>query len=88
MREALLSAADVHALARDLREHAQIQGTLCKAGPRQQTSAADTPLEVALERLLAHAVPAIQIRYVYDGHEWTDTLITAPGGVRLVRCRH
>ena len=27
----------------------------------------------------------VQVRYVYEGKEWCDTLLAAPGGVRLVR---
>lgn len=88
MREALLSSAEVLALAADLQSHARIQGTLCKAGPRQQTPPGDAPLETAIHRLLERSVTAVQVQYAYDGHEWTDTLLNTPAGVRLVRCQH
>jgi hypothetical protein len=88
MRDALLSAEDVHALVADLTTHAHVTNTLCKAGPRQQTPPHNLPLTDAVEMLLARSVTAIQIRYEYDDHHWTDTLLHIPGGIRLVRCQH
>lgn len=88
MREAVLSRDDVLALVADLQAHAQITGTLCKAAPQQQTPSHNIPLEAAVERLFAWNVSAIQIRYAYAGHEWTDTLLNTPVGMRMVRCQH
>ncbi|RLS58905.1 MAG: hypothetical protein DWH91_01520 [Planctomycetota bacterium] len=88
MREALLSRDDVLALVADLQAHTRVISTLCKAGPQQQTPPGSTPLETAIERLFERTVSAIQIRYAYDGHEWTDTLLNTPTGIRMVRCQH
>lgn len=88
MCEAVLSRDDVLALVADLQTHAQITGTLCKAAPRQQTPSLNIPLETAVEQLFARNVTAIQICYAHDGHEWTDTLLNTPTGLRLVRCQH
>jgi hypothetical protein len=88
MREAVLSRDDVLALVADLRAHTRVISTLCKAGPQQQTPPGSIPLEVAIERLFERTVSAIQIRYAYDGHEWTDTLLNTPAGIRMVRCQH
>lgn len=88
MREAVLSRDDVLALLADLQTHTRIQGVLCKSGLRQQTPAGETPLEQAVDQLINRTVTAIQIRYAYDNHEWTDTLLNSPAGVRLVRCQH
>lgn len=88
MCEAVLSRDDVLALVADLQAHAQITGTLCKTAPQQQTPSDSIPLETAVEQLFARNVTAIQIRYAYDGHEWTDTLLNTPTGLRLVRCQH
>ncbi|MBL8827269.1 MAG: hypothetical protein JNM18_09805 [Planctomycetaceae bacterium] len=88
MREAVLSREEVLALQADLLAHTQIQGVLCKAWPREQTPAGNTPLDEAVQRLLDRATAAVQIRYAYDSHEWTDTLLNTPVGVRLVRCQH
>ncbi|MDP1797658.1 MAG: hypothetical protein Q8K78_09265 [Planctomycetaceae bacterium] len=88
MREAVLSRDDVLTLVADLQAHAQITGTLCKAAPQQQTPLHNISLETAVEQFFTWAVSAIQIRYAYDGHEWTDTLLNTPAGMRLVRCQH
>lgn len=88
MREALLSRNDVLALVADLQTHTRLISTLCKASPQQQTPPGSIPLETAIERLFERAVSAIQIRYAYDGHEWTDTLLNSPAGIRIVRCQH
>lgn len=88
MREAILSPEEVLALQTDLLAHAQIQGVLCKSGPRERTPHGNTPLDVALQHLLDRDVSAVQIRYAYDGHDWTDTLLNTSSGIRLVRCQH
>lgn len=88
MREAVLSSGDVLALLADLQAHTRIQGVLCKSGAHQQTPTGETPLEQAVDQLVNRTVTAIQIRYAYDDHEWTDTLLNSPAGVRLVRCQH
>ena len=88
MREAVLSRDEVVALQADLLTHTQIQGVLCKAKSREQTPVGNTSLELAIQQLLDHLTAAVQIRYSYDGHEWTDTLLNTPAGVRLVRCQH
>ena len=88
MREAVLSRDDVLALVADLQAHTRVISTLCKAAPQQQTPSGSSPLETAIERLFERTVSAIQIRYAYDGHEWTDTLLNTPAGFRMVRCQH
>ena len=42
----------------------------------------------ARDRLLNGSARAVQVRYCYDGFEWTDTILAANGGFRVVRCRH
>jgi hypothetical protein len=44
-------------------------------------------LEEARALLDARAVRGVQLRYLYDGGEWWDTLIATPDGVRVVRIR-
>ena len=88
MREAILSRDEVRALVADLQAHTRVISTLCKAGPQQQTPPGSIPLEAAIEQFFERSVSAIQIRYAYDGHEWTDTLLNTPAGFRMVRCQH
>ncbi len=88
MCEAVLSREEIQALVADLSAHTQILGTQCKAAPQQQTPPHNLPLESAIDQLFSRAVMAVQVRYRFDGHEWTDTLLNSPAGVRLVRCQH
>ena len=88
MVQAILSHQDVLALVADLQAFARVTGTLCKAAPQQQTPPENVPLEAAVNQLFAQTVVAVQIRYAYDGQEWTDTLLNSSTGVRLVRCQH
>jgi hypothetical protein len=88
MREAVLSSDDVQAFVADLHVHATIQSTICKYAARHHAPPAAIPIEEAVARLLDRSVTAIQVRYQFDGHEWTDTLLNAPAGIRLVRCQH
>ena len=60
---------------------------------RWQSSLASLPpapaftLEQARTRLAAGLLLGVQIRYAYEGHAWTDTLLRRPAGLTLVRIR-
>jgi hypothetical protein len=89
MREALLDPDKVRELASDLARFTRVFSIQCKTSARSQTPpAGDVSLEQATELLLSRNVQAIQVKYHYEDHEWTDTLMQFPSGVRLVRCRH
>lgn len=88
MREAVLSHDEVSILAADLQAYTQIASVICKSRSQQHVPPQSTPLSVAVDQLFARTVTAVQIRYAYDGHEWTDTLLHAATGTRLVRCQH
>jgi hypothetical protein len=45
-------------------------------------------LSSLLSKLLTGETRRAQIRYVYDGANWTDTLLSSPHGFKVVRCRH
>ena len=59
-----------------------------KGDPRGYAAAAELSPQAALDRLLSGATRAVQLRYRFDGHEWTDTVLAAPTGFRVLRCRH
>lgn len=88
MRDAVLTVEEVHALASDLDALTRISGILEKGVSTSRAEASTPSLNDALTRLTNGHVRAIQIRYQYDRHEWTDTLMAVPHGFRLVRCRH
>jgi hypothetical protein len=50
-------------------------------------SAEEMSPDVASHRLLSGVARAVQVRYQFDGCEWTDTILAVRGGFRVVRCR-
>lgn len=88
IREALLSHEEVSILAADLQEYTQIASVICKSRSQQHAQIETIRLSTAIDQLFARTVTAVQIRYAYDGHEWTDTLLQTPAGIRFVRCQH
>jgi hypothetical protein len=69
----------------DLESATEVLSIQAKADPRAHAPADPLTLAAAWERLAARAVRGVQVRYRYDGHEWADTVLCAPGGYRLVR---
>ncbi|MCE9532252.1 MAG: hypothetical protein K8T89_14200 [Planctomycetes bacterium] len=86
--EGAVDAAALQQLFTELATAAQFLGAKEKNGPTSLTGADELTLDMALARLLSGAARAIQIRYRFDGREWTDTIIAIPSGFRVVRCRH
>jgi hypothetical protein len=85
--EAVLNDAQVEQLFSDLANHASVDGVLAKSGPREHAGTGNLDLAEAKRQLLSGAVRALQVRYRFDGTEWSDTLLRVPGGVRIVRCK-
>jgi hypothetical protein len=88
MREGLLTPDDLEQLFADLAGCTTVLAVQEKGRGQDHAHASPSSLDAARQRLLNGSVHALQIRYRYDGHEWTDTLMRLPSGVRLVRCQH
>lgn len=88
MVEGVIDAATLRRLFTDLAAAATVLSVREKGDPREYADPAERTPEAALDRLLTGSARAVQIRYRYDGHEWTDTVIAVPTGFRVVRCRH
>ena len=65
----------------------EVLSVQAKADPRAHAPADQLTLAAAWESLVERTVRGVQVRYRYDGHEWTDTVLCVPGGYRLVRMR-
>ncbi|MCA9494419.1 MAG: hypothetical protein KC621_31045 [Myxococcales bacterium] len=86
LQEGLLDDATLRTLLADLRDHATVLDVLVKGGPSElATLGENDPTRVP--ELLRGGVRGVQVRYAFDGAEWRDTLMPAPGGVRLVRMK-
>jgi hypothetical protein len=75
-------------LFKDLASAATVLSVREKRGPTVGQSPEALSLETVESQLLAGTMRAVQIRYRYSDFEWTDTILSGPGGFRVVRCRH
>src|SRR5208282_6032661 len=85
LQEGLLDADDLHALFGDIAERATVTGIVTKGGELQRAVADPITLEQAHSRLVTRVVHGVQVRYLFDGREWCDTLLRDGEQVRLVR---
>ena len=88
MVEGLIDAPTLRQLFSDLASSAVVLDVREKGNPRGYASPTELTPELARDRLLSGFTRAVQVRYRYDGHEWTDTVLGMPTGYRVVRCRH
>ncbi len=88
MVEGVIDPPTLTRLFADLESAASVLGVREKGGPGAFAGADELSPAAALGRLLAGAARAVQVRYRFDGHEWTDTMLAVPTGFRVVRCRH
>ncbi|TNE89026.1 MAG: hypothetical protein EP330_12565 [Deltaproteobacteria bacterium] len=85
LQDAMLDRATLHQLVADLEQHARVLEVRTKGGQARRADAAPMDLRDALHALETGAVFGVQVRYLYEGAEWRDTLMRLPEGVRLVR---
>lgn len=86
--EGLLDDSQVERLFADLAAFTHVVVISEKGGEQEYGQAKNLDLETACRRLLLRQCRALQIRYLFDAAEWTDTLLSTPAGIRAVRCRH
>lgn len=88
MVDGVIDAITLRQLFSDLATSTTVIGLREKGGPTTYSGADEPTSDEALARLLSGIARATQVRYRFDSHEWTDTILTVPGGFRVVRCRH
>ncbi|MBA4191994.1 MAG: hypothetical protein C0467_28780 [Planctomycetaceae bacterium] len=88
MVEGLIDATTLRQLFTDLATAASVTEVREKGDPRGYALPTGLTPAQARDRLLSGLTRAVQVRYRYDGHEWTDTILRIPPGYRVVRCRH
>lgn len=75
------------ALFRDIVACTELLDVLMKGGAEQHADPNPVGLETARELLVSGAVRGLQMRYLYEGSEWRDTLVGREGSFRLTRIR-
>jgi hypothetical protein len=72
-------------LLADLAAAAEVHSVQAKGDARALAPTDPLTLDAAGRRLKAGEVRGVQVRYRYDGRDWTDTLLRTPAGYRLTR---
>jgi len=85
LNEGLLDTATLDQLFADLAACATHIEVRLKGAAARRAHAGTTTLSDARSALLAGAVRGAQVRYLWDGQAWIDTLIRGPEGVRICR---
>lgn len=88
MVEGLIDAPTLTRLFADIQTAGTVLGVREKGGPAEYAGGDGMPPSIALDRLLTGTARAVQLRYQFDGHDWTDTVLATATGFRVVRCRH
>ena len=87
MHRGVIDAETLAQYFRDL-EHAQVFEVLVKGAPQKYAEEGPFSLEQGRQLFDAGTVRGLQIRYLWHGDEWWDTLMHGAQGVRIVRVQH
>jgi len=82
-----IDASGVEALFRDLALQTQVLEVRAKGPAARYASKLEVDLEGARQAFAEGRVHALQIRYVFEGAVWCDTVMRRPTGARVVRMR-
>lgn len=82
-----LNVEELSALFRDIVACTELLDVLVKGGAEQHADPNPVGLESARDRLVSGRVRGMQVRYLYEGAEWRDTLVGGEGRFRLTRIR-
>lgn len=88
MVEGLIDSNLLRRLFVDLQTAATISEVREKNGPLTHSAESAKGVTEVFDRLLAGTARAIQVRYRFDGSDWTDTVFATSTGFRVNRCRH
>lgn len=80
-----LDGETLAALVQDLTSQTEILDVLTKGGQCARADKVSLTLEEAVTALCSGAVRGVQIRYLWQGTQWLDTLINNQGTIRIVR---
>jgi hypothetical protein len=85
LQQAALDRETLEALFRDLSQCVSLLAVLPKGVAQGHAAEQGISLEAAKEGFIAGTLRGVQIRYLFEGQEWCDTLLNSPSGPRLVR---
>ena len=91
LQQSVLDPGTLAALFLDLETCTEIIEIIPKAAAEGYVAEhTEITLSEAKDLLLSGQIRGLQIRYLYQGSQWWDTLLPAPGGegFRIVRIQH
>lgn len=88
LQQAALDSATLAQLFSDIARCTEVVEVLPKFAAHGRVGEAGISLEEGRQLLMAGQLRALQIRYIYDGSQWWDTLMSRHGQVHLVRIQH
>lgn len=87
--EGALDAPGLEALLDDIAATGGLLAVVVRAGRQAEPARGPSALPEVRAALLDGRVPGAQLRYVFEGQEWWDTVLSAgPGRWRVVRIAH
>ena len=88
LTQARLDPATLDQLFVDIATCTKVIDVTAKLAPTQMVPQQRLTLDDAQELVRTRGVRGVQIRYLYDGSEWWDTIIVNGDEVRVVRIQH
>ena len=88
LHQSFLDPQTLANLFRDIRVCTTVVEVIPKYAAKRMVSETSISLDEGQRLLNSGEARAVQIRYVYEGAQWWDTLINTPSGVQVVRIRH
>jgi len=88
LNDTIIDPGTVQQLFSDVSQYTQLIEIILKQGPRDYATDQTYTLEQARALFESNGARCVQLRYVYEGSQWWDTLISTPQGTRLVRIEH
>lgn len=85
--EGLVDTATLEQLVRDLMALTTIYEIQLKGAATSHAERSEVGLPEAVELLVKGQGRGLQVRYLWEGTGWIDTLLRTPKGIRIVRTK-
>ncbi len=85
LQQQILDEETIDVLAQDLSALATILEVRGKGGSRAHANTEALTLADAVASLRVGKLRGVQVHYLYNHREWSDTLTASPAGIRLTR---
>lgn len=88
LQQAVVDHETLDRLFQDIAACTKVLEVIPKFNDRAYVPESSLDLNSGRDLFLNHRLRALQLRYLYQGTEWWDTLMHLPGQVKLVRIQH